>query len=139
MISLRTLAVMLPMLAAASAAGADTIVLKTTLNSETEVPAVTAPGKGVATVTIDTTAKTVKWKVDYSDLSGPVTAAHIHGPAMPGANAPPFVTMATGPSPMEASAGVTDAQIADMVAGKTYINLHTAAHGPGEIRGYLLK
>jgi hypothetical protein len=136
---IRLLGIALAAAVVASAAQAETVTLRTILNGETEVPAVTTPGKGTAQVTVDTTAKTVHWKVDYADLTGPVVAAHIHGPAMPGANAGPMVPLTAGPSPMEGSASVTDAQIADMLAGRSYINLHTAAHGPGEVRGYLAK
>lgn len=139
MIHIRSLGLALAVAFIASAAQAEMVTLRTTMNGDTEVPAVATPGKGTAQVVVDTTAKTVHWKVEYADLTGPVVAAHIHGPAMPGANAGPMVTLPPGPSPMEGSAGVTDAQIADMMAGRTYINLHTAANKPGEIRGYLAK
>src|SRR5260370_34835495 len=50
-------------------------------------PGIASSGKGMATASLDTTTKTLTWTVDYSGLSGPATAAHIHGPADPGANA----------------------------------------------------
>ena len=50
-------------------------------------PGITSSGKGTATASLDTTTKLLSWTVDYSGLSGPATAAHIHGPADPGANA----------------------------------------------------
>jgi hypothetical protein len=37
------------------------------------------------------------------------------------------------------SATLTDAQAADLTAGKYYINVHTAAHPDGEIRGQVAK
>ncbi len=42
-------------------------------------------------------------------------------------------------SPVEGSATLTDAQAADLVAGKYYINIHTAANPGGEIRGQVMK
>ena len=39
----------------------------------------------------------------------------------------------------EGSATLTDAQAADMMAGKWYVNIHTAANKGGEIRGQLTK
>ena len=43
---------------------------------------------------------------------------------------------ATGQPPQAAT--LTDAQAADMLAGKWYINVHTAANPGGEIRGQLI-
>ncbi len=37
------------------------------------------------------------------------------------------------------SATLTDAQAADLTAGKYYVNVHTAAHPGGEIRGQVEK
>ena len=42
-------------------------------------------------------------------------------------------------SPVEGSATLTDAQAADLVAGKYYVNIHTAANPGGEIRGQVMK
>lgn len=103
-------------------------------------PGVTSSGKGAATASLDTATKTLTWMVDYSGLSGPATAAHIHGPADPGANAG-IVVPFTGnlASPIKGSATLTDAQIAQLEAGKWYVNLHTEANKGGEIRGQLVK
>jgi CHRD domain len=101
---------------------------------------VASSGKGAATATLDTNTKTLTWTVDYSGLSGPATAAHIHGPADPGANAG-IVVPFTGnvASPIKGSATLTDAQIAQLEAGKWYVNIHTEANKPGEIRGQLVR
>ena len=42
-------------------------------------------------------------------------------------------------SPAEGSATLTDAQEADLVGGKYYVNVHTAANPGGEIRGQVTK
>ena len=65
-------------------------------------------------------------------------AAHIHGPAEPGANAPPVVPFANAASPISGTATLTDAQAADLMAGKYYVNVHTAANRGGEIRGQIV-
>jgi CHRD domain len=103
-------------------------------------PGIASSGKGMATASLDTTTKTLTWTVDYSGLSGPATAAHIHGPADPGANAG-IVVPFTGnlASPIKGSATLTDAQIAQLEAGKWYVNIHTEANKPGEIRGQLVR
>jgi CHRD domain len=116
------------------------INFKADLSSASEVPPVTSTGKGTATASLDTTTKTLTWTVTYSGLSGPATAGHIHGPAAPGANAGVLVPF-TGDlaSPIKGSATLTDAQISDLEAGRTYINLHTADNKGGEIRGQLVR
>jgi len=115
------------------------ITFKADLSGTNQVPPVATAGKGMATATLDTTTKTLTWIVDYSGLSGPATAAHIHGPADPGANAGVVVPF-TGDlaSPIKGSAVLTDAQIAQLEAGKWYVNIHTAANKGGEIRGQLV-
>jgi CHRD domain len=102
-------------------------------------PGITSAGKGAATASLDTTTKMLTWAVDYSGLSGPATAAHMHGPADPGANAGVVVPF-TGSlsSPIKGSATLTDAQIAQLEAGKWYVNIHTDANKGGEIRGQLV-
>jgi hypothetical protein len=103
-------------------------------------PGVSSSGKGTATASLETNTKTLTWTVDYSGLSGPATAAHIHGPADPGANAGIVVPFSGNlASPIKGSATLTDAQIAQLEAGKWYVNIHTEANKPGEIRGQLVR
>jgi hypothetical protein len=121
-------------------ARADQVNFKADLSGASEVPPVTTAGKGTATAALDTAAKTLTWTVTYSGLSGPATAGHIHGPAAPGANAGVLVPFSGGlTSPIKGSATLTDAQISDLEAGRTYINLHTADNKGGEIRGQLVR
>jgi hypothetical protein len=110
-----------------------------TLNGANEVPANATTGKGDATVSLDKATKTLSWNVTYSGLTGNATAAHFH-PAAPGANANPVIPIATGsvPNPAVGTAVLTDAQIADLTAGKWYINIHTQANPGGEIRGQVV-
>ena len=114
--------------------------LKATLNGASEVPANASTGKGQADIDYDAATKKLTWKLTYSGLSGPATAAHFHGPAEPGKNAGVAVAIpgATA-SPAEGSATLTDAQAADLMAGKYYVNVHTAANPGGEIRGQVTK
>jgi hypothetical protein len=114
--------------------------MKATLDGKSEVPANTAAGTGTADIDYDAASKKLSWKVTYSGLTGPATAAHFHGPAAAGANAGvkvPITNPAT--SPIEGSATLTDEQAADLTTGKYYINIHTAANPDGEIRGQVIK
>ena len=121
----------------AGAANAALFNVTTTLKGSNEVPPNTTAGSGTVSATLDTTAKSFSYSVRYSGLTGPAKAAHFHGPAAPGVNAPPVITMTSLTSPIMGTATLTDAQIADLRAGKWYFNVHTAAHPGGEIRGQL--
>jgi hypothetical protein len=123
----------------AATAHAETVRLHATLDAASEVPPKMSQGKGEATVTVDTTTKSVTWDVTYSGLTGPATMAHIHGPAAPGANAGVVQPLMPPASPIKGTVTLTDGQIADLLAGKDYVNVHTAANPGGEIRGQLTK
>ncbi|WP_426441765.1 CHRD domain-containing protein [Bradyrhizobium genosp. P] len=114
--------------------------LKATLNGKSEVPPNTTAGTGTADIDYDAATKKLTWKLTYSGLTGPATAAHFHGPAEPGKNAGVAVAIPNaGTSPVDGSATLTDAQAADLLAGKYYVNVHTAANPGGEIRGEVTK
>jgi hypothetical protein len=105
-----------------------------------EVPANDSKGTGNAEVSYDTTSKMLTWTVNFSGLTGPATVAHFHGPAEPGKNASVAVLIANMPtSPAKGTATLTDAQAADLMGGRWYVNVHTAEHRGGEIRGQVTK
>jgi len=114
--------------------------MKATLDGKSEVPPNASAGAGTADIDYDAAAKKLSWKLTYSGLSGPPTAAHFHGPAEAGKNGGVAVAIPNATSsPAEGSAVLTDAQAADLLAGKYYINVHTAANPGGEIRGQVTK
>ena len=114
--------------------------MKATLDGKSEVPPNASAATGTADIDYDPASKKLSWKVTYSGLSGPATAAHFHGPAEAGKNAGVAVPIANpASSPVEGSATLTDAQAADLAAGKYYVNIHTAANPGGEIRGQVTK
>jgi hypothetical protein len=114
--------------------------MKATLDGKSETPPNTSAATGKADIDYDAATKKLSWTLTYSGLSGPATAAHFHGPAEPGKNAGVAVAIPNaGTSPVEGSATLTDAQAADLEAGKYYVNIHTAANPGGEIRGQVTK
>jgi hypothetical protein len=114
--------------------------LKAVLDAKSEVPPNASTATGTADIDFDPATKKLTWKLTYSGLSGPATAAHFHGPAEVGKNASVAVPITNaGSSPVEGSATLTDAQAADMMAGRCYVNVHTAANPGGEIRGQVTK
>lgn len=122
-------------------ARADVIALKANLKGTSEVPPNQSKASGSVAVSYDTADKTLSWKGSYSGLSGPVTVAHFHGPAAVGRNAGIAVAITLGSTAgaFEGSATISETQAADLLAGRWYVNLHTAANPAGEIRGQVLK
>ena len=121
-------------------AGGGAEVYVATLSGAQEVPANSSAGRGTAEVQLNKNTNTVSWKVTYSGLSGPTTAGHIHGPAAAGANAGVMIPFSNVGTPTFQGQGpITAAQAAELAAGRTYVNLHTARFPGGEIRGQLQK
>ena len=133
-----------------SCGGTMTNTYKATLNGANEKPVAVSPaGTGSATATLDGT--TLNLKIDYAGLTGVATLAHIHGPAdemnvadvlcdftdkiVAGA------TVGTGTINATCNLDGTKAEltVANLTAGKFYINIHTAANPKGEIRGQVTK
>jgi hypothetical protein len=92
--------------------------------------------KGEVTATLDSATKAFNYTATYSGLSGPALAAHFHA-AEAGANGPPVLPAKEVASPIKGTATLTDAQVADLTAGKWYFNIHTAANPGGEVRAQL--
>lgn len=114
---------------------------KATLNGSSEVPPNGSAGRGELEASYNPSSHDMEWRLRVSDLSGPVTAAHFHGPAAPGTNAGVAVPI-TGTfvgTWQRGEAKLTDAQAADLMAGRWYVNIHTATFPGGEIRGQLAR
>jgi hypothetical protein len=127
-------------LALAVPASAETVNLKADLKASSEVPPNASAGAGTVTATYDTATKKLSYKGSYSGLSGPATAGHFHGPAAAGTNAGVAVPIPdANKASFEGTATLTDAQAADMLAGRWYVNIHTDANKGGEIRGQVAK
>jgi hypothetical protein len=122
----------------ATKALAEQVTYQARLNAASEVPPNDGKGTGQAVATLDTATRELVYTVTFEGLTGPATMAHFHGPAAVGVNAGIVVKLGDHPtSPIKGSAQLTEAQVADLEAGKWYANVHTAAHPSGEIRGQL--
>jgi len=125
-------------LALATPALAETVNFKANLSPTEEVPPTNSKGNGSFTASFDTGSKKLTWKGSYSGLTGPATAAHFHA-GEKGKNGGVAVPIAPATSPMEGSATLNDQQASDLMAGRWYVNVHTAENKGGEIRGQLTK
>jgi CHRD domain len=127
-------------MASCTSTNSNVVNMGATMNAASEVPPNASAGTGNAVVKLDKATKTLTWTVTYGGLTGDATAAHFHGPAAPGANAPVVVPIGMGsvPNPATGSKVLTDDQIADLTAGKWYVNVHTKANPGGEIRGQVV-
>jgi CHRD domain len=110
--------------------------VKVTLTGAEETPPVTTTATGTGAITI-AADKSVSGTIKTAGIVG--TVAHIHVGA-PGQSGPPIVTLdktAEGVWAVPAGSKLTDEQYASFKAGNLYVNVHSAEHKPGEIRGQL--
>ena len=110
--------------------------VKVTLSGAEEVPPVTTSASGSGTITVNDD-KTVSGSITTKGVVG--IAAHIHN-AAPGKNGPPIIPLTKEGDDkwsVPADAKLTDEQYAAFKAGNLYVNVHSAANKPGEIRGQL--
>ncbi len=108
--------------------------VKVTLTGAEETPPVTTAATGNGKITV---AKnhTVKGSIKTTGIEG--VAAHIHVGA-PGQAGPPIITLtkgADGTWSVPGGSKLTDDQFASFTSGNLYVNVHSAEHKAGEIRG----
>lgn len=114
------------------------ITMMARLSGASEVPPTASNASGSVEAKLNQQTNELSWTVTYSGLSGPATGGHFHGPAVAGQNAGVVIPITGGlASPVQGVASLTATQAADLMAGKWYVNLHTAANPNGEIRGQL--
>jgi hypothetical protein len=137
---LALLAVLGSLVAASLAPAQATFKLNAALNigqETTRVKGAKAGAAGRFTATLNGT--TLTWKLTFKNLSGAASAAHVH--TAPKRVAGPVTVPLCGPctSPASGTAVLTTAQVRDLLAGKQYVNVHTARNPGGEIRGQITK
>ena len=118
----------------------------TTLNGASEVPPEITSATGSATVILSPDQTAALVSLSFANLSSPQTAAHIHGPAEPGNNAPGTILDLDQPLGQVSNllwvfAPLGGLPVQDQVnalkTGRLYVNVHTANFPSGEIRGWL--
>jgi hypothetical protein len=110
--------------------------IKVKLVGAEETPPTTSAATGAGTISI-AADKSVSGKVKTQGIDG--TVAHIHLGAV-GQAGPPIITLDKGDGgvwSVPAGSKLTDEQYGSFKAGNLYVNVHSAAHPAGEIRGQL--
>ena len=142
------------------AMASEPIHISANLRGFNEVPSKFTAGTASFRATIDQTAQTITFTMTFSNLTGPPIASHIHF-AQPNVNGGIQVffcdgaghtacpTTASGTisgtvhaaDVIDAGQGIGAGDFNDLVkailAGKTYVNIHTAMFPGGEIRGQI--
>lgn len=124
------------------------------LTGQNETPAVETKASGMAYLTRKEHDTKLDWKLNVKNIEG-VTMAHLHL-APKGQEGPPVADLYTGPEKKGKFSGtlskgtITDKDLTGPMQGKTvkdlidqikagnvYVNVHTAAHPNGELRGQI--
>lgn len=121
---------------------AQTFLISVPLNAAQEILHPVSPGTGVGTISLDLPTDVMTVNLSFSNLTSNATAAHIHGPAGPGVDAPvlfPFtgVPVATSGSIPQQQFTLTPAQALQLEQGLFYFNVHSVNNPGGEIRGQI--
>ena len=124
--------------ALAFGARASSVGVTAKLNAKQEVPAQVVKdtrAKGRFTGTL--VGSKLKWKLTFSGLTGPATAAHIHLGAMGKAGNVAIPLCAPCKSGVHGKATLSASLKSALAHHKLYVNVHTAKNPNGEIRGQL--
>jgi hypothetical protein len=107
------------------------------LSGNQEVPANNSTANGAGSVTLNAAETQITVNMMFTGLGSAQTAAHIHGNAHVGVNAPVLFNLGTG-TISGATFNVTPAQAQQLKKGLMYFNVHTQNFPGGEIRGQIL-
>ena len=125
----------------ASFSSAATRQLKANLTGAQEVPPTGSSGTGTCTVSLDDVTGDFTLSGTFTGLGTAANLAHIHGLSGPGVNSSPIVNLtftAATSGTLSGSGTLSAANKDGMLAGLTYVNVHTSGFSAGEIRGQLL-
>ncbi len=110
------------------------------MNGASEVPSNGSAGTGNAFLTV--LNDQLAYKVSFAGLTSAANGGHIHGPAYPGQNANVLIAFSGVPAAtsgtFSGTATIDTLQLFYLITGQTYVNIHTANNGNGEIRGQVM-
>ena len=107
-----------------------------------EVPPVNTPATGTVTGNYNSATNVLTYTITWTNLTGPARAMHFHGPAGVGENNDPIIHISNFPQEVtgtvSGTANVEEADEADLLNERWYVNIHTPNHGGGEIRAQVI-
>ncbi|NRF66163.1 CHRD domain-containing protein [Aquincola sp. S2] len=110
--------------------------LNATLTADQEAPATVASGaKGSASLSLDRATRTLSATVSVDGATPTLAHIHVGAAGKAGAVVLPLALSASGAS--LAATVLSTAQLQSLDAGDLYLNVHSAAHPGGEIRGQI--
>lgn len=111
-----------------------------------QVPVATSSGAGNesgAGINYDTDTNQLTIAVSWTGLTGDVTASHLHGLADQNSNAGVLANLprmnSTANGSINTTITLSEANEQGLLAGMTYINIHTSANPAGELRANLVQ
>jgi hypothetical protein len=122
----------------ALAQGGRRVCLVASITPQQETPP--SPGSsalGAGVFLVDTGANTISYRIVFTGLTSPETGAHIHGFAGPGTPAGVLFPLPAG-NVKSGMIAYGEPQEAGILAGNTYVNIHSTNFGAGEIRGQIV-
>lgn len=140
-----TLALTLPLLLAMLTAQAPAqrpagpLTFTAVLNGGQETTGSVSNAFGVGFFTLERGTRMLCYAINYSDLGSDEIAAHFHGPAAPGEDAPVLIGIPEAGSPKDGCVGpLTPKQRTMLKRGQIYVNVHSENAPGGEIRGQVV-
>ncbi|HEY2706796.1 MAG TPA: CHRD domain-containing protein [Caulobacteraceae bacterium] len=122
----------------ASAAQAGILHYEAILKGASESPPTSAAGRGEMIGVLDTDRRLLDYTVTFSGLTGPAVATGFHGKDS-GVKAAVSTPADGKAGPVHAEVHLTDAQIADLNAGRWTFDIDTHANPSGEIGGTVMR
>ena len=122
-------------------------LLRASLDGAQEVPPTASTAKGTATFVFNSPGKTFDLRMDVTGITlANLTGSHVHS-GLVGVDGPIIVDLGDGTQWDPTATGIARtvfgmafpaAETANLLSGKTYLNVHTKAETGGEIRGQLV-
>ena len=122
----------------------NSIMFTAKIDGSQEVPAVTTTATGTGTFVLSANGTQLTYHITVNGLSGAITGSHFHNAAAGtgGGVVKAFSfsgNTASGTwTSADANQPLTDLLLSELLKGKLYVNIHTAANPGGEIRGQVL-
>jgi len=107
-----------------------------TINGAQETPPTGSTATGSGLFTFNPSTNMLNYTISFTPLATGEVAAHLHQGAF-GVAGPVIVPLPLG-SPITGSLAIPVAQVANLMAGNTYVNFHSNAFPGGEIRGQVV-